>query len=428
MSSFSKWRRTHSCGALTARDVGMEVVLNGWVHNWRNHGGIIFIDIRDLNGVTQVVFNPADDPETAATAATFRHEYVVGVKGNVRLRPANMANPRMATGEIEVVAIEAVLFNDSVTPPFHINDPDPSESEEIRLRYRYLDMRRPFLSGNISFRHLVTKEVRKFLWDRQFMEIETPILMKSTPEGARDFLVPSRLNRGKFYALPQSPQTYKQILMVAGFEKYFQIARCFRDEDLRADRQPEFTQIDVEMSFIDESDIHTLFEGMMVSLFESCLNRTISAPFRKMSHAEAFHTYGTDKPDLRFGLPIIDVGRLFKESAFNVFRSNLDSGGYISAIVVPGGGDLSRRQIDTLTAHVAKYGAKGLVWLRSTEMGLEGPTRKFLNDDEAANLISAASVNRGDMIFIIAAAESICFTARATAKRNRANEKSNRIR
>jgi aspartyl-tRNA synthetase len=405
------WRRTHSCGELSARDAGCSVVLNGWVHNWRNHGGVIFIDLRDRYGITQVVFNPTDDPATSAAAAALRHEFVVAVSGMVRLRPANMANPRMATGEIEVVASGLTVFNEAATPPLHINDPDASESEELRYRYRYLDLRRPSLSGNITFRHLVTAEVRKYLWGRGFIEIETPILMKSTPEGARDFLVPSRINKGKFYALPQSPQTYKQILMVAGFERYFQIARCFRDEDLRADRQPEFTQIDVEMSFIDENDIYSIFEGMMAAVFKSCLEVEIAVPFKRMTFDTAFHTYGSDKPDLRFDVPVCSVGPVFTNSAFTVFRSAVEGNGCIGALAAPQCSDLTRKQIDALTAHAAKYGAKGLVWLRYTHNGLEGPSRKFLTDDEAGNLITATSAKPGDALFLIAGPERICFTA-----------------
>ena len=247
-------------------------------------------------------------------AAPLRHEYVVAVKGTVHKRPTNMANPKMVTGEIEVIASQLEILNEAATPPLHINDPDASESEELRFKYRYLDLRRPLMQRNIIFRHLVAAEARKYLWSSGFTEIETPILMKSTPEGARDFLVPSRLNRGKFYALPQSPQTYKQILMVAGFERYFQIARCFRDEDLRADRQPEFTQIDAELSFIDENDIYTVFEGMIVSIFKNCLSLDLKIPFPRMTFREAFHTYGSDKPDLRFGLPILDVTSCFFNS------------------------------------------------------------------------------------------------------------------
>jgi aspartyl-tRNA synthetase len=396
---------------LRKSDVGKTVTLNGWVHNWRNHGGIIFIDIRDRNGITQVVFNPSEDSALADQAATLRHEFVIAVTGQVEPRPDTMVNPRMPTGEIEIIARSLHIFNDAATPPLHINDPDSSESEELRLRYRYLDMRRPFLSRNITFRHNVTAAVRKYLWENAFTEVETPILMKSTPEGARDFLVPSRINEGKFYALPQSPQTYKQILMVAGFDRYFQIARCFRDEDLRADRQPEFTQIDVEMSFIDENDIYGTFEGMIKRVFNDCLDRDIPTPFPRMTFDEAFHTYGSDKPDLRYGMPITTIHSVLKNSTFEVYRSVLQSGGYIGAIAAPGCAAFSRKQINKLTEFVGKFGAKGLVWLRYTENGLEGPTRKFLSDTEAQEIITATSASQGDMVFIIAASEKICYTA-----------------
>lgn len=411
MSESQSWHRTHTCGELTANEVGKTVILNGWVHNWRNHGGIIFIDLRDRYGITQVVFNPAGDKKVEELASTLRHEYVISVTGTVQLRPENMANPRMVTGQIEIAASGLEILNDSCTPPLHINSPEPSESEELRYRFRYLDLRRPSMQYNILFRHKVTAEARKYLWDNGFTEIETPILMKSTPEGARDFLVPSRLNKGKFYALPQSPQTYKQILMVAGFDRYFQIARCFRDEDLRADRQPEFTQIDAELSFITEEDIFNVFEGLMVTLFRNCLGKELTTPFPKMSYKTAFHTYGSDKPDLRFGLPIQDVTEIFNASDFKVFRSTIELKGHIAAIAATGFGDLTRKNIDELTAHVAKYGAKGLVWLRVTDNGLEGPSRKFLSDTEAESLLRKTAAKAGDMLFLIAASEKICFTS-----------------
>ena len=411
MDTMAQWKRTHTCGELTIDKVNEPVTLNGWVHNWRNHGGIIFIDVRDRWGVTQVVFNPARDAELAGRAAILRHEYVVGVKGVVEPRPGAMANPKMATGAIEVAATALQLFNPSETPPLHINDPDASESDELKLRYRYLDLRRPAQQHAILFRHRVTAEARKYLWEKGFVEIETPILMKSTPEGARDFLVPSRVNRGKFYALPQSPQTFKQILMVAGFDRYFQIARCFRDEDLRADRQLEFTQIDAELSFIDESDIFDAFEGMIASLFASCLGREVTTPFPRMSYDEAFHRYGSDKPDLRFGLPIADVTALFAESGFKVFRSVVEAKGSIAALAATGCADFSRKTVDELTAHVGTFGAKGLVWLRLTDAGFEGPSKKFFSDAELDGLRTASGAAPGDMVFMIAAAEKTCFTA-----------------
>lgn len=411
MGETHNWRRTHTCGELTSKNVEKTVILNGWVHNWRNHGGIIFIDLRDRFGITQVVFNPVNDKKVEELAASLRHEFVIAVTGCVQLRPANMANAKMVTGEIEVVASALEILNDSATPPLHINSLELTESEELRYRFRYLDLRRPNLQHNILFRHKVTSEVRKYMWNNGFTEIETPILMKSTPEGARDFLVPSRLNKGKFYALPQSPQTYKQILMVAGFDRYFQIARCFRDEDLRADRQPEFTQIDAELSFITEEDIFSIFEGMIVEIFRSCLGKELTIPFPRMNYHTAFHKYGSDKPDLRFGLPIQEVTDLFRESSFMVFKSTIESKGHIAAIAATGFGDLTRKNIDDLTAHVAKFGAKGLIWLRVTDRGLDGPSRKFLTDSEAESLLKQTGTTTGDMLFLIAASEKICFTS-----------------
>jgi aspartyl-tRNA synthetase len=411
MSIMDNWRRTRTCGELTAANEKEKVALNGWVHNWRNHGGIIFIDLRDRAGITQVVFNPSSDAALAERAASLRHEFVVGVKGTVEKRPGTMANPDMATGEIEVIASDFVLFNAAETPPLHINDPEASESEELRFRYRYLDLRRPLLQRNIVFRHTVTAEARKYLWEKGFTEIETPILMKSTPEGARDFIVPSRTNRGKFYALPQSPQTFKQILMAAGFERYFQVARCFRDEDLRADRQLEFTQIDAELSFIDESDIYGVFEGMIARLFKVCLGRDVAVPFPRLSYDTALRTYGSDKPDLRFGLPLVDVSLLFKETGFKVFRSVIDGKGSVAAIAGKGCHDFSRKVIDGLTAHVAKFGAKGLVWLRLTDAGFDGPSKKFFTDAECDGLLKSTGAAAGDMVFMIAAPQKVCFTA-----------------
>ncbi|MFP4162711.1 MAG: aspartate--tRNA ligase [Chitinispirillaceae bacterium] len=411
MSSKNEWSRSHECGELRGSDEGKDVVLKGWVHNWRNHGGVIFIDLRDRSGITQLVFYPESGAQLSEEASKLRHEYVIAVKGKVLRRPENMVNARMKTGEVEVSAASFQLINSSQTPPLHINDPDAAESEELRFRYRFLDLRRPKLQHNIMFRHKVVMEARKFLWENGFVEVETPILMKSTPEGARDFLVPSRVNKGKFYALPQSPQTYKQILMVSGFERYFQIARCFRDEDLRADRQPEFTQIDAELSFVEEEDIYSAFEGLMKSVFRNCLDTKISTPFPRMTYKEAFHTYGTDKPDLRFGLVLNDVTGVFGKSEFKVFRSVVSSEGRIVALCANSCGDLSRKNIDKLTSHVGKYGAKGLVWLRVTDQGLEGPAAKFLSGQEVTGLKNECGAQVGDMIFIIADSEKTAFSA-----------------
>jgi len=411
MGGINEWQRTHACGELCAADVGKEVTLCGWVHTWRNHGGVIFINLRDRSGVSQLVFSP--DCAIGEEAAALRHEYVICVKGKVAPRPENMINPKMKTGEIEIYASNLKLINASETPPFLVNeaDADTAPSEELRLRYRYLDLRRPSLQQNIIFRHKAAMYARKYLWENGFIEIETPILMKSTPEGARDFLVPSRINKGRFYALPQSPQTYKQLLMVSGFERYFQIARCFRDEDLRADRQPEFTQIDAELSFVNEEDIFGIFEGMMKSVFKDCLNVDISTPFPRMTYKEAFFTYGSDKPDLRFALSIQDVTGNFTSSQFKVFQSVVESGGRIAAVNANSCGDFTRKIIDELTGLVGKYGAKGLVWLRVTDAGLEGPSAKFLSDGEMSSIKERLGAKTGDMIFIIADKEKTCFTA-----------------
>jgi len=413
MDGINEWRRTHACGELCAADIGKEVTLCGWVHTWRNHGGVIFINLRDRSGVSQLVFNPDADTELGKEAAVLRHEYVVCVKGKVAPRPENMINPKMKTGEIEIYVSSLKLINASETPPFLVNeaDVDTAPSEELRLRYRYLDLRRSSLQQNIIFRHKAAMYARRYLWENGFIEIETPILMKSTPEGARDFLVPSRINKGRFYALPQSPQTYKQLLMVSGFERYFQIARCFRDEDLRADRQPEFTQIDAELSFVNEEDIFGIFEGMMLSVFKDCLGIDIKTPFPRMTYKEAFFTYGSDKPDLRFGLPIQDVTDNFTGSQFKVFQSVIESGGRIAAVNAKSCGDFTRKIIDELTSLAGKYGAKGLVWLRVTDAGLEGPCAKFLSDVEMNNIKERLSVKTGDMVFIIADKEKTCFNA-----------------
>ncbi len=412
MGTATTWRRTHTCGELRQAQAEQRVTLLGWVHNRRNFGGVLFVVIRDRYGITQLVFNPSGDTQLSEMAESLRHEFVIGVRGVVKMRPESQYNPDMATGEIEVVVDELVIINKSETPPIQIHNPDWNESEETRLRYRYLDLRTPSMQSNLLFRHQLVAEMRKYLWEQQFIELETPILMKSTPEGARDFLVPSRLNPGRFYALPQSPQTFKQLLMVSGFDRYFQVARCFRDEDLRADRQPEFTQVDAEMSFVSEEDIFAVFEGMIAHAFRACLGVEVALPLQRMSYHEAFHTYGSDKPDLRFGLPIGEVTSEVSDSGFKVFRSVVAEGGRVAAIAAPGGAaSVTRKHIDALTAHVAKYGAKGLVWLRITDSGVESPTAKFLSEQELAAIRQRAGANAGDMVFVIAAPEKVCFTA-----------------
>jgi aspartyl-tRNA synthetase len=405
-----EWHRTHTCGEPNGSLVGEKVVLNGWVHTWRNHGGVVFINLRDRYGIVQLVFTP-ERAQLYEDAQQLRHEYVIAVAGTVRGRPADMVNKSMATGEIEIEVERCAICNRAETPPIHVNSAAPEESEEMRLRWRVLDLRRPSMQQALILKHTVMQHVRRYLSYNDFIEIETPILMKSTPEGARDFLVPSRLNRGKFYALPQSPQLFKQILMAAGFDRYFQIARCFRDEDLRTDRQPEFTQIDAELSFVDEEDIFRYCEGMFKHVFKQCLGIEIETPFPRFTYDEVFRRYGSDKPDLRFDMPIEELTDLFSSCEFKVFRSVIEQGGHIAGIAVAGGSDFSRKQIDELTRLVSVYGAKGLIWARVREGDIESPTKKFFSSDEIHGCIERCGASTGDMIFIVADQRDICFPA-----------------
>ncbi|MGA9350755.1 MAG: aspartate--tRNA ligase [Anaerolineae bacterium] len=398
--------KTHTCGELRAEHVGQEVTLAGWVNRRRDHGGLIFLDLRDREGIAQVVANPEVSAETHATASQVRGEYVLRVQGLVRRRPEGLANPDMATGEIEVVANSVEILNLAETPPFYINRDDEVD-DALRLRYRYLDLRRRRMQRNLVLRHKVVKFIRDYLDEQGFVEIETPILIKSTPEGARDYVVPSRVHPGKFYALPQSPQQIKQLLMVAGFEKYFQIARCFRDEDLRADRQTEFTQLDIEMSFVDREDVLQLTEGLFTALVEALSAETgvsiLHEPFPRLSYREAMERYGSDKPDLRFGLPLIALSDLVAESEFRVFREVVAEGGQVKGIRVPGCAGYSRRQLDELGEFVRKRGAKGLVWLL-VEAGLSvrSPVAKFLSQAEIEGILARAEAEAGDLILIVA--------------------------
>jgi aspartyl-tRNA synthetase len=399
--------KTHTCGALRAEHVGQEVTLAGWVNRRRDHGRLIFIDLRDREGIAQVVANPEVSAEAHATASQVRGEYVLRVRGLVQRRPDGLTNPDMATGEIEVVANSVEILNPAETPPFYINRDDEEVDEALRLRYRYLDLRRQRMQRNLTLRHKITKFMRDYLTDRGFIEIETPILLKSTPEGARDYVVPSRVHPGKFYALPQSPQQIKQLLMVAGFEKYFQIARCFRDEDLRADRQTEFTQLDVEMSFVEREDVLQLTEGLFISLVESLAAETgtsiLRQPFPRLSYQEAMERYGSDKPDLRFGLPLLDLSDVVAEGEFRVFRQAVADGGQVKALRVPGCADYSRRQLDELGEFVKKRGAKGLVWL-IVEGGasVRSPVAKFLSQAEIEGILARTEAEMGDLILVVA--------------------------
>ncbi len=394
-------RRTHHCNALGAEDVGTQVVLMGWVQRRRDHGGVIFIDLRDQQGLTQVVFNPELNPEVHAKAHGLRSEYVIGVKGKVEPRPEGMVNPNLTTGAIEVLVDELRILNEAVTPPFMIEE-SVDVSESIRLTHRHLDLRRPHLHRNIILRHKASAAVRQYLNERDFLDIETPFLTRSTPEGARDYLVPSRVNPGQFYALPQSPQLFKQLLMVSGFERYYQIVRCFRDEDLRADRQPEFTQIDMEMSFVGEEDVMAVSEGLVAHVFESVLERKLDLPFARMTYAEAVDRYGLDKPDTRFGLELADVSDIVKGSGFKVFASVAKKGGLVKALNAKGCIDFSRKEIDDLTEFVSIYKAKGLAWIKVREDGWQSPIAKFFTDEEKAALAERIDMAPGDLIFFVA--------------------------
>ncbi len=397
------WRRTHSCGVLGAGEAGSEVVLMGWVHRRRDHGGLVFIDLRDRFGLTQVVFSPERDARAHERAQGLRDEDVLAVRGRVERRPAGSENPDLPTGAIEVYALELRLLNVSDTPPFSIDEKESREvAEGVRLKYRYLDLRRASLTRNMVLRSRVAKTVRDFLDGHGFLEIETPILTKSTPEGARDYLVPSRVSPGCFYALPQSPQLFKQILMVAGYDRYFQIVRCFRDEDLRADRQPEFTQIDLEMSFIDVEELFGLMEEMIGGVFRSALGVEVARPFPRMTYAEAMERYGTDRPDTRFGLELSDLTGLLRCTDAKVFADVAAQGGIIKGLAVPGGGGMSRKELDDLTEFVKGFGAKGLAWFKRTTDGWQSPLAKFISDDVKAEVQQAARFGPEDLLLVVA--------------------------
>lgn len=394
-------RRTHTCGELREANIGENVVLNGWVDNRRDLGGVIFVDLRDRYGITQVVFEPTYNKQTHELGSQLRNEFVISVEGKVRKRPAETDNPKLPTGHIDVMVDKLIILNKAETPPFPIKE-KVDVSEDLRLKYRYLDLRRETMQKNLLLRHQMYQSVRKYFDEQKFVEIETPVLMKSTPEGARDFLVPSRLHKGKFYALPQSPQTYKQLLMVSGFDRYFQIVKCFRDEDLRADRQPEFTQIDVEMSFVDTEDVFEVVEGLMKKLLKEVKDYDLETPIPRLTFNEAMEKYGSDKPDLRFGLEMITLNETVKNSGFRVFKDVIESNGIITGLVAEGCGDYTRNQLDVLTDFVKKLGAGGLIWMRVKEDGLEAPVAKFFSDEEKQNIITTMNAEAGDLIFILA--------------------------
>lgn len=395
-------KRTHKCGELSLNNVGEVVVLNGWVQKRRDLGGLIFIDLRDRYGVIQVVFNPQDDPSLFNTAEKIRSEYVLSIKGKVQKRPEGATNPDLPTGDVEVAISELQILNTSKTPPFVISD-RLNVDESIRLKYRYLDLRRPEMFNKIYLRHKVVKAIRDFLDMEGFLEVETPILVRATPEGARDFLVPSRMSPGKFYALPQSPQLFKQILMVSGFDKYFQIARCFRDEDLRADRQPEFTQIDMEMSFVERDDVLDVAERMMIYVFKEAAGIELETPFPRMSWNEAMDRYGIDKPDTRFGMEIVDITDIAAKTEFKVFQTVTSEGGVVRGLNIAGCAGFSRKQVDELTDFVKKYGAMGVLSIALKEGGeFKSPLAKATTDEQKAEIIKAFDAKEGDLIAILA--------------------------
>ncbi len=394
-------RRTHTCSVLGSKDISAEVILMGWVQRRRDHGGVIFVDLRDREGITQVVFNPETDGKLHEKAHVLRNEFVIGVRGKVCARPEGMVNPNLPTGEIEVLATELRILNTAKTPPFQIED-NIDVSETLRLKNRHLDLRRPAMQKNIMIRHKTGAIVRQYLNDRGFMDIETPFLTKSTPEGARDYLVPSRVNPGRFYALPQSPQLFKQLLMVSGYDRYYQIVRCFRDEDLRADRQPEFTQIDMEMSFVGEDDVMETAEGMVAAIFKGVHQMDLPLPFPRMTYAEAMDRYGLDKPDLRFDLPLCEVSDIVQNSDFKVFAGVVQNGGIVKALNAKGCMDFSRKEIDDLTEFTAVYRAKGLAWIKVKEDSWQSPIAKFFSEAEKQALSRRINMEPGDLVFFVA--------------------------
>ena len=402
MESMGGLKRSHSCNELGPDHVGQQVTLMGWVLRRRDHGGVIFIDLRDRWGITQVVFNPEDNPAVHARAHQLRSEWVLAVQGTVVKRPGEMENPSLATGAIEVLVDELRVLNSSLTPPFPL-DEEGAVSENLRLKYRYLDLRRPAMAANLQLRHQATRAIRTYLDSQNFLEIETPMLTRSTPEGARDYLVPSRVNPGKFYALPQSPQLFKQLLMMAGMDRYYQVVRCFRDEDLRADRQPEFTQVDMELSFVEEEDIYSVVEGMMVQLFQATVGVSPVLPFPRMGYDEAMERFGTDRPDTRFGLELISLTEVVKNCGFKVFRQVVEKGGLVKSINAKGCATFSRKDLDDLTAYVGQFGAKGLAWVKVKEDGeWQSPIAKFFTDQERADMARTLEAEPGDLLFFVA--------------------------
>jgi aspartyl-tRNA synthetase len=405
--SLAGLKRTHTCGVLRAADEGREVVLMGWVQRRRDHGGLVFVDLRDREGITQVVFNPEINLEVHTKAGVLRDEYVLAVRGLVNLRPLDMVNPQLETGEIEVIVEELRILNSSKTPPFELEDFRVDTSEALRLKYRYLDLRRPSIMQPILFRHRAAQVARHFLNEQGFIEVETPILTKSTPEGARDYLVPSRVQQGLFYALPQSPQLFKQLLMMSGLDRYYQLCRCFRDEDLRADRQPEFTQIDMEMAFVGEEDVYEVVEGLISTLLFETIGVKVDSPFPRLTFAECMARFGLDRPDTRFGLELTEVTKIVQESDFRTFKEVVAQGGMVKALCAPGMARLSRKDLDDLTDFAAVYGAKGLAWVKMTANGWQSPLAKFFSDGVKNTLVNHLGAQEGDIFFFVADAPEV---------------------
>ncbi len=414
------YKRTHMCGELRSSNVGENVVLNGWIQKRRNLGGLIFCDVRDKTGMTQVVFNDETSDELFALADTLRSEYVVGVKGKVVERESK--NPEMETGDIEVIADDLIIYSKSETPPIYIKD-DDNVDDNLRLKYRYLDLRKKKMQDNLSFRAALTTLARNYYAEQGFTEVETPMLIKSTPEGARDYLVPSRINLGRFYALPQSPQTFKQLLMVGGTDRYFQIVKCFRDEDLRADRQPEFTQIDLEMSFVDVDDVIEIQEGFLKRVMKEMKGIDIETPFPRMTWEEAMTRYGSDKPDTRFGFELCDLTEKVRDCEFKVFTDAIAAGGSVRGICVTGGSDIyTRKKIDKLTEAVKSYGAKGMVWIRKTQDGVTSSVNKFFTPEQLEDLAEHMGAKAGDLMLIISDSNKVVFDSLGFLRRHIAGE------
>ncbi|CCE59314.1 TPA: aspartate--tRNA ligase [Staphylococcus argenteus] len=396
-------KRTTYCGLVTETLLGQEITLKGWVNNRRDLGGLIFVDLRDREGIVQIVFNPAFSEEALKIAETVRSEYVVEVKGTVTKRDAETVNPKIKTGQVEVQVSNIKVINKSETPPFSINEENVNVDENIRLKYRYLDLRRQELAQTFKMRHQITRSIRQYLDDEGFFDIETPVLTKSTPEGARDYLVPSRVHDGEFYALPQSPQLFKQLLMISGFDKYYQIVKCFRDEDLRADRQPEFTQVDIEMSFVDQEDVMLMGEEMLKKVVKEVKGVEINDAFPRMTYKEAMRRFGSDKPDTRFDMELIDVSQLGRDMDFKVFRDTVENNGEIKAIVAKGAAEqYTRKDMDALTEFVNIYGAKGLAWVKVVEEGLTGPIGRFFEAENVETLRSLTGAEAGDLVMFVA--------------------------